>query len=747
MKHISSFCIFICIVLMSGFFQYSGYAQEYKETFSTRSYLEYSSAELENTINYIKKNIKSVGRVETIYFLENIIKSSEGQTGEKDIEIKAKCYNLLGKINFIHKDYQSAIKNHKVAEIYLKKLKNAVDLAIEVNNDIAQVYIEGYKKPGKALLRTKGLYENSENLDEDSKHIVKLNLASIFIQALYHSKAFELLQSCKSYFRDRPEHVSYLATTYAKIAECQRFRKNYDLAISNYQEAARISEKHELFRQSMTIYSEYVDLLLEMERRDLAYDVLTKYLGHQQTALNFEKVEALKYKEQLVDTERKNTIASQKAKESKYFSIFILCILLLCLVLFLVFIRNNRKTRELSRSLAAKNKELEVAKEKSDRLAAVKTKFTSTVSHELRTPLYGVIGLTSILMDRIKDKENKHFIKLMKFSADHLLNLINDVLQVTKMESQTVVLDKSVCDLRNIADNIKNSFEQQIEENGNTMHLNLDSEIPKLLICDAVRLSQILINLISNANKFTKNGSIWVNFKDPKINDDEVDITFEIKDSGRGIPLDKQELIFDKFSQADAGDHSTGTGLGLNIVKKLVELHGGEILVNSEPGKGSSFYFTVSFQIAKQETTEVEIENNENYIPLNNCKDYNVLIVEDNKINQIVTQKILQSKGFKTEIADDGLIAVEMTKESDYNIILMDLNMPNMDGRTATKKIREFNLKIPIVALTASDTKETIDSIMSPDSGFSDYLKKPFKNEIFFEIIEKNIRNGISKAS
>ncbi|RKM87659.1 response regulator [Aquimarina sp. BL5] len=415
--------------------------------------------------------------------------------------------------------------------------------------------------------------------------------------------------------------------------------------------------------------------------------------------------------------------------------------------MFCFFIYNHRKTKVLGESLAIRNKELKISKEKSDRLAAVKTKFISTVSHELRTPLYGVVGLSSILMERIKDEENHKFIKLMKFSADHLLNLINDVLQVTKMESYEISLDKSIYNIKSLADDIRNSFEYQADKNGNTLHLNFDPNIPHSLIGDSVRLSQIFINLISNANKFTRNGNIWLNFVNPIVTDNQVEITFEIKDDGRGIPLDKQGIIFDKFSQANSKDHTTGTGLGLHIVKNLVNLHGGDIKIKSSPGKGSTFYFTISFEIDTTSQEKNQTNNLKRYIKLKNIEDYNILIVEDNKINQIVTQNVLKTKGFNSEIADDGLIAIEMVKENRYDLILMDLNMPNMGGMESTKVIREFNPDVPIVALTASDTQDTVEAILNPDSGFNDFLRKPYKNEEFFRKIETNINGKISKAS
>lgn len=470
------------------------------------------------------------------------------------------------------------------------------------------------------------------------------------------------------------------------------------------------------------------------------------------------------------------------------FSLSTIALFLACIVLFGFFMRNYRKTKLLSKSLAKKNKELQLAKEESDKLAAVKTKFTSTVSHELRTPLYGVIGLSSILMEKVKEEENQRYIKLMKFSADHLLNLINDVLQVTKMEAYEISLDQSSYDIQTIANNIKNSFEYQSEKNGNTLHLNFDSKIPNRLIGDPVRLTQIILNLVSNANKFTKNGDIWLNFKDPVIKGDKVDITFEVKDNGQGIPLDKQKIIFEKFSHTNSdANHSTGTGLGLNIAQSLANLFGGEIKLNSELGKGSTFFFTITFDIDesivnsfKEEenttanTIEAEVKNpmdqikvedaiadtlkSENdqtadeikeVVAITDPSDLKILIVEDNKINQIVTQKILKSKGYESEIAEDGLIAVDMVSKKNYSIILMDLNMPNMDGIEATKKIREFNTHTPIIALTASDTEEIADNIQDTSSGFNDYLKKPFKNEEFFEKIEYYTSNNgaISQAS
>jgi len=731
---------FICILLTAFFFNVAASQQQYEEM---------SFTELKNYIADTEKHRNSIGKADCTIIVEKLIVVVEKFKPKQQYFLKASLYNLLGKLYFSSKDHKVALEKFKTADLFIRELDGFSELAVDINNNIALVYINGFNKPGRALQRINYIYNNSqEDLNEYTKHVLQLNLANIYLQTRDYHKAYKNFKKCLKYFKNKPEYTSKLADTYTGMAEYYYHTKRYRTSINHFEKAASIAEKNQLYRQAMVIYQKYESVLIGMGRTDSAYAILKKYTKHHQTALDNEKQEAEHFKDKLIVSEEKKTIETQKAQQSKTVSIFTLSLLLLCLILFCFFIYNHKKTKVLSQSLAIKNKELKLAKEESDRLAAVKTKFISTVSHELRTPLYGVIGLSTILMDRIKDEENHNFIKLMKFSADHLLNLINDVLQVTKMESYEIKLDETPYNIKNLANDIKNSFEYQAEKNGNTLHLNIDDNIPAMLIGDSVRLSQIFINLISNANKFTRDGNIWLNFKNPTIEDDTVEITFEVKDDGRGIPQDKQKLIFEKFSQANSKDHTIGTGLGLNIVQKLVNLHGGSIEVISAPDEGANFYFTVKFKIHEFAQEEMQSTDKVNrLIPIENVEDYNILIVEDNKVNQIVTKNILKTKGYSSEIADDGLIAVNMAKQNDYDLILMDLNMPNMNGVEATKRIREFNLDVPIIALTASDTKETLEKIMHDGSGFNDYMRKPFQKEEFFQKIESYLRNKISKAS
>ncbi len=712
-------------------------------------YEEMTFSELENVIKYTENHFTLLGRVNAIKTIETIIDISEKFGSKQKYHLKAYSYNTLGKIYYTNKYYKGAIKNYKIAELYVKQLDDFPEIAIKINNNIALAYLHGFNKPNRALKKIKYIYEHRSGIDQTSHHILALNLASIYIKIKKYNKAFLLLQKCKKYFIEHEQTLpEKLVTTYTNYGEYYYHKREYGKAIKHYELAADLAEKNHLFRKAMVIYKKHENLLVKTGEKGKAYAILKKYTKHHQIALDAEKKEANRYRKHLYLSEQKTTIETKKAEKSKNISIFTLSLLILCLIFFCFFIYNHRQTKILGKSLAIKNKQLKIAKENSDRLAAIKTKFISTVSHELRTPLYGVIGLSSILLERIKDKEDYKFIKLMKFSADHLLNLINDVLQVTKMESYEIQLEATSYNIRNLADDIKNSFEYQTTKNGNTFHLNFDPTIPHRLIGDPVRLSQIFINLISNANKFTENGNIWLNFVNPVITDNTVEITFEIKDNGRGIPLDKQETIFNKFTQADSKDHSIGTGLGLHIVKNLVHLHGGDIQLESAEGKGSTFYFTISFEIDANHKVVSKKRNKKDPVVYINTNEYNILIVEDNKINQIVTQNILKTKGYNSEIACDGQIAVNMVKKNDYDLILMDLNMPNMGGMEATKLIRELDIHVPIIALSATDTSETIATILKPNSGFNDFMIKPYKNEEFFSKVEKHIReNIIPKAS
>lgn len=382
-----------------------------------------------------------------------------------------------------------------------------------------------------------------------------------------------------------------------------------------------------------------------------------------------------------------------------------------------------------------------LARQKAEEAAQSKQLFMSTMSHEIRTPLNEVIGITNLLLQGNPREDQMDYIKTLKFSGNHLLTLVNDVLDYNKMESGKIVFEQSQFDLNEFLEEIMRSYSFRSKAKNLKFDIRKENEIPKVVIGDSIRLNQILSNLLSNALKFTTNGSITVRVKEINRTGDKCNMEFSVSDTGIGISKDKHTLIFDSFTQAspDTTRHFGGTGLGLSICKKLIELQGGTISLESEPGVGSTFMFTIPLGILDKAGQKQTADTPENYSGLEGKK---ILIAEDNKINFYVANKFLVSWGITVSHAADGLIALELLEKEDFDLVLMDLHMPVMDGIEATKIIRKSEIprikNIPIVALTAAIMSESHDKI--ENLNINDYVLKPFKPHDLFERIKKHIR-------
>ncbi|MCB0465933.1 MAG: response regulator [Aequorivita sp.] len=422
-------------------------------------------------------------------------------------------------------------------------------------------------------------------------------------------------------------------------------------------------------------------------------------------------------------------------KNSYLITLFLIAsslLLVIVLVLFYLFYKSKKKYIQ---SLTEKNAALLKANEEAEQLSKHKTQFFSTISHELRTPLYGVIGLSSILLEDEKLKSHQEDLKCLKFSADYLLTLINDVLTLNKSETSNMTLENVSFNLRKLLENIQKTFALNLEQKNNKLILEIDEAIPLKMYGDSVKISQIMMNLIGNAIKFNQNGTIRIKIELlEKLKNDYLRIKFSIIDNGIGIPKEKQESIFEEFSKVENRNHNyQGTGLGLTIVKKLLALFNSEIKLLSDTGQGSLFYFELDLQ-KDSDASKTLPESDYSNISLNNK---HILIVDDNKINQKVTQKILEKRNFKCSFADDGAEAIAQTQKYKYDLILMDVHMPNIDGIEATKSIRTFNTTTPIVAFTAVEVDEIRNSIF--DSGMNDIIVKPYVVSQFLNTILKNI--------
>ena len=365
---------------------------------------------------------------------------------------------------------------------------------------------------------------------------------------------------------------------------------------------------------------------------------------------------------------------------------------------------------------------------------AVKAKqqFLSNMSHEIRTPMNAIIGFTKVVLKTELTTKQKEYLNAIKMSGDALIVLINDILDLAKVDAGKMTFEKRPFKMKSSIAAMLHLFETKIQEKNLKLIKEYDNKIPDVLVGDPIRLHQIILNLVSNAVKFTSKGKIIVSVHLLHEDKDKVIIEFAVTDTGIGIPKEKTGKIFENFQQASSGTSRLygGTGLGLAIVKQLVEPQGGSIRVRSTVNEGSTFSFTLSFQ---KTNAEAELENEIMELDTE-IKNIKVLVVEDIPLNQLLMKTLLDDFGFARDIAENGKIAIEKLKENDYDIILMDLQMPEMNGFEATEYIRNtMKSKIPIIALTADVT--TVDLAKCKAVGMNDYIAKPIDERLLYSKI------------
>ncbi|MCK9311824.1 MAG: ATP-binding protein [Bacteroidales bacterium] len=373
---------------------------------------------------------------------------------------------------------------------------------------------------------------------------------------------------------------------------------------------------------------------------------------------------------------------------------------------------------------------------------AVKAKqqFLSNMSHEIRTPMNAIIGFTKVLLKTELTARQKEYLTAIKMSGDALIVLINDILDLAKVDAGKMTFEQIPFNMSLSILAMLHLFETKIQEKNLKLVKEYDDQIPEVLVGDPVRLHQIILNLVSNAVKFTSNGSITVSVHLLSEDEEKVTIEFAVTDTGIGISENKLDNIFENFQQATSGTSRLygGTGLGLAIVKQLVEPQGGSIHVKSKVNEGSTFSFTLSFQ-----KTNAEAESEMEIVELDTAiKNIKVLVAEDIALNQLLMKTILDDFGFERDIADNGKIAIEKLQTTPYDIILMDLQMPEMNGFEATDYIRNtMNSKIPIIALTADVT--TVDLARCKAVGMNDYIAKPVDERLLYSKIIGLIKKPI----
>jgi len=665
----------------------------------------------------------------------------------KDDDLIARSYNTIAG------NYEEIVEIDKALEYYQKSLfhfeKASNDtLKGAVFNNIGNIYFYRKKDFEKAIYYYNHAIEISEKLKNTySIVLTKLNLTSLFFEANDFKKGIFHLD----YVEKNRNHIRIIdVQAYLHILLGQKFHflKQYDEADFNFNEAIRIGETNNSKIYLSDSYHDYSKFLFAIGKYEKAYVFLEKHQVLKNEIFDLEKIKNAKIigmdialdesKRELTAVNVENVLQSDNLKKTKIIISLILIFLLLLLFLLYILYRNNTFRKKMNEYLEINNEELKIAKEKAEEASKLKTQFISTISHELRTPLYGVVGITNMLSDEHKELANSPHLNSLKFSARYLLSLVNDLLQINKIEENKVVLENLTMNIQDEINMVSNSLSFIATRNKNKIVTEIDEAIPDYLVGDKLRLSQIFMNLVSNALKFTQNGEVRINATLERKEGTICFIKFEVEDTGVGIAEKDISKIFDKFVQIDRKeDDYQGAGLGLSIVKKLVTLFNSEIFVESQEGKGTKFTFTIGFDADMGKVNEII---NHIKVDLSNDTVYRVLVVEDNKINQMVTRKIMEKNNFKTVIVDDGYAAMEALSKEHFDVVLMDINMPLINGFETTRLIRKKGITIPIIALTAFAKEEVSEEAIS--AGMNDVLIKPFEPSKLMYIIETLVKRN-----
>ncbi|WP_313804043.1 ATP-binding protein [Flavobacterium sp.] len=637
--------------------------------------------------------------------IENLIRAIAIYNTLESSSNKAYCYYNLG-LSYLDK------KNYALADNYFSKASAEYK---QVNIPDADDLIDLQEA---IILKQKG--KKAEAIENFNKIIGQDNSENLFDTK---SEAYYQLSEI-SKGDNISEAIKQLEKAYAIAKENTN---NYQ-KLKILRSLSQLHDKNKAPSQSLVYLKSFVRL------RDSILGVRNQLVGDP----SYEKLIADEQLRTIDRVSKENTIQEKSVKFSKLISILSIALISILSLLSLSLYKNNIIRTKTNQLLKDKNLELELAKEKAEKASKARAEFLSTVSHELRTPLNAINGITHILLEDNPKAEQMNYLNSLKFSGNYLLTFINDILEINRVESDAVEIEKIPFDLRELLENILNSFTEIANKNKTVYHLQIDEKIPSVLLGDPTKLSQIFINLINNAIKFTKKGDVWINAMVVKEKTKSVKIYFEVRDNGIGIPKEKQDTIFDSFTQGSVEINRKygGTGLGLAIVKRLVHILGGKISLESETNKGCTFFFELSFKVSSVEIVKKpEIVYDEAWL-----KDKKILLVEDNKINQMITVKMLERKNMSCFVIENGEDAVAHMKENKYDLVLMDVHLPGINGTTATAEIRRFDTKTPIVALTAISLDENREMLLS--YGMNEVITKPFNPDKFYETIAITINQN-----
>lgn len=660
------------------------------------------------------------------------------------------------------------ITSHTLSKIYLQaedftraRLENKKAIAhqdvIEDLEGLGQSYItaseielqEGnYDKASNYLTLAANQLKNANRPDLISK--IRINRGNIALANNLFTQANQEYDLAIKQAR-LAQNNYFMALAYCQKAKALNGSNQYKEATNAIANTLKISKQEDFSRMLLDSYKTAQEIAQKQNKPEEAKKQLANYLALKAklepakniiiTPLEDKKAEKALLSENLT----KDIAREQKGRiQGKMLGrVLIISMITLLSLLILSLYKNNNLRAKANELLQTRNTELIIAKDNAEKASMVKAQFLSTITHELRTPMYAVTGLTHLLLTENPTKEQKKHLDSLKFSGEYLLSLINNILDLNKLEANKVEVEQTPFSLKKRINDVLFALEKSAKDKGNKLILEFDKDIPENVLGDPLMISQILINLVGNAVKFTRDGEVTVKVQKIGESEKSMNLHFEVSDTGEGISKKKQKNIFQNFTQGSVAINRKfgGTGLGLSIVKNLLDLLNSEISLESTLGKGSVFSFDIEYnrtQLSGLDDNPHNIIYDVDYVALENRK---ILVVEDNKINQMITRKILEKNKMICDVADNGEIAVEMVRSNEYDLVLMDIHMPGISGLEATEIIRRFNKHIPILALTAVTIDENIDRFH--EAGLNDIIPKPYKVEELFQ----KIHNGLKKAN
>jgi signal transduction histidine kinase len=656
----------------------------------------------------------------------------------------AKSYNNIAATYEDLSEFEKAILYYKKGLVYANKTANDT-IKNALNNNLGNVYCFESEQFDKGLYYyNKSLEYGHKMADTSQVYITELNLA----WAYFYSKNFEkgkphldFINKYKNKFGDKTTTAALNMLNGMYFGNRSEYEKASSFFLAAIKLGNEVGEKSDL----SDTHEEYAMLLMKRGNYKEAYENLVIYHDIRKELEDSEKLskanmvginlELDEYKRKVDLIELEKELQYESLQQSRIIVLLFVIISGVFMLLIYLLYRNYKFKKKKNLELILANEQLSVAKKNAEVASELKSQFVSTITHELRTPLYGVLGITNMLLDEHKELANSPHLGSLKFSARYLLSLVNDVLQINKIEENRIVLENLTFNIADEINMIKNSLSFIAKNHTNSINVNIDPSIPEYLIGDKLRFAQILINLVSNALKFTKNGEVNINANLRKIEDRWHFIEFEIQDNGLGIAEEDQEKIFEKFVQLGRKEIDyQGTGLGLSIVKRLLELFNSTISLESKIGVGTTFTFTIAFDCDPIKT--INLINNIQ-VDLSTGQVFNVLVVDDNSINQLITKKIVEKHNYKCTVVESGLAAIEILDKIKFDAILMDINMPVMNGFETTRIIRKKGITTPIIALTAFDKEEVSEEAIS--AGMNDILIKPFAPALLVKTINQLI--------